>query len=96
MSDLVLIKSFSGRMEAEQLKEHLESKGIVSLVSATDLGGVIGPTATGASLMVERGAAQKAMEVLRSLNVEVEGKQNMVGGQVGGFLTKLRKWLKGS
>ena len=72
MANLVCIKTYPDRTEAELVKGVLESKGIKAMVSADDAGGM-NPAllwATGGvRLLVKKNDIQKAVEVLKSFNV---------------------------
>lgn len=70
MSDLVCIKNFNTRIDAELIKGLLETNGINSFISSDDMGGV-GPhiAASGVKLMVAPEDAEKAKEMLRDSEV---------------------------
>jgi len=69
MADLVRIKTYQSRIEAELVKGFLESKGIKAMVSADDAGGahpaLLWATG-GVRLLVKKKDIQKAIEVLES------------------------------
>jgi len=66
MADLVCIKTYQNRMEAELAKGLLESKGIKAMVSADDAGGahpaLLWATG-GVRLLIKKKDIQKAIEV---------------------------------
>ena len=66
MADLICIKNYNNRTEAELVKGLLESSGIESIVSADDCGGMRPHLLLGTSarLLVKEEDAQKALEVL--------------------------------
>ena len=68
MSDLICIKNYNNRTEAELVKSLLESNGIEAIVSADDCGGMrphllLGTNGT--RLLVKEEDAQKALDVLK-------------------------------
>jgi len=68
MSDLICIKNYNNRTEAEIVKSLLEASGIEAVVSADDCGGMrphllLGTNGT--RLLVKEEDAQKALEVLK-------------------------------
>jgi hypothetical protein len=66
MKDLVSVKSFSNRLEADVAKGKLESENIVSFVTADDEGGMI-PFQLGkdgVQLFVKEEDLKKAQEIL--------------------------------
>ncbi|MCH7828485.1 DUF2007 domain-containing protein [Patescibacteria group bacterium] len=69
MVDLVRIKTYQNRMEAELAKGLLESKGVKAMVSADDAGGahpaLLWATG-GVRLLVKKKDIQKAIKVLES------------------------------
>ena len=69
MADLVRIKTYQSRIEAELVKGFLESKNIKAMVSADDAGGahpaLLWATG-GARLLVKKKDIQKAIKVLES------------------------------
>ncbi|MGD9015213.1 MAG: DUF2007 domain-containing protein [Candidatus Omnitrophota bacterium] len=70
MGDLVSIKSFMRRYEAELAKGLLTEKEIEAIVSADDCGGMrfdIGMGRGGIRLLVKKEDAEKAKEVLKVL-----------------------------
>ena len=71
MANLVCIKTYKNRMEAELAKGLLESKDIKAMVSADDAGGM-NPAllwATGgARLLIKKRDIQKATEILESFS----------------------------
>ena len=71
MADLVRIKTYQSRIEAELVKGFLESNGIKAMVSADDVGGM-NPAllwATGGvRLLVKKKDIQKAIKVLESFH----------------------------
>ena len=71
MADLVCIKTYQSRIEAELVKGFLESNGIKAMVSADDVGGM-NPAllwATGGvRLLVKKKDIQKAIKVLESFH----------------------------
>ena len=71
MTDLVRIKTYQSRIEAELVKGFLESNGIKAMVSADDVGGM-NPAllwATGGvRLLVKKNDIQKAIKVLESFH----------------------------
>ena len=71
MANLVCIKTYQNRMEAELAKGLLESKDIKAMVSADDVGGM-NPAllwATGGvRLLVKKNDIQKATEILESFS----------------------------
>ena len=67
MSDLICIKNYNNRTEAEIVKSLLEASGIEAVVSADDCGGMrphllLGTNGT--RLLVKEEDAQKALEIL--------------------------------
>ena len=67
MADLICIKNYNNRTEAEIVKSLLEASGIEAVVSADDCGGMrphllLGTNGT--RLLVKEEDAQKALEVL--------------------------------
>ena len=67
MSDLICIKNYNNRTEAEIVKSLLEASGIEAVVSADDCGGMrphllLGTNGT--RLLVKEEDAKKALEVL--------------------------------
>jgi len=70
MADLICIKNYNNRIEAELVKSLLESSGIETIVSADDWGGMrphllLGTNGT--RLLVKEEDARKALEVLGDL-----------------------------
>ncbi len=67
MADLICIKNFNNRIEAELAKSFLENRDIEATVSADDCGGwyphLLFGTG-GARLLVKEEEAQKALEIL--------------------------------
>jgi len=67
MADLICIKNYNNRTEAELVKSILESSGIEAVVSADDCGGSypnLSLVTGGTRLLVKEEDAQKAREVL--------------------------------
>lgn len=68
MLDLICIKVFLNRFEAELAKNLLEDSGINSVISADDCGGLrpdIGFSTGNVSLLVGKDDYEKAKEILR-------------------------------
>ena len=68
MADLICIKNYNNRTEAEIAKSLLEASGIKAVVSADDCGGMrphllLGTNGT--RLLVKEEDAQKALDVLK-------------------------------
>ena len=68
MSDIICIKNYNNRVEAELAKSFLEDSDIEAVVSADDCGGMrphllLGTNGT--RLLVKEEDAQKALEVLK-------------------------------
>ncbi len=68
MTDLICIKNYNNRTEAELVKSLLESSGIEAIISADDCGGMrphllLGTNGT--RLLVKEEDAQKALDVLK-------------------------------
>jgi len=69
MADLVTIKSFFDRMEAELARSFLEANGIPAIVTADDCGGMrpyMQLGSGGARLLVLREDAHDGLELLRT------------------------------
>ena len=66
MSDLILVKRFYNRLEAELAKSFLEAGGIESMITADDCGGMSPPLSmsTGLDLVVKREDGDRAADVL--------------------------------
>ncbi|MBI2338324.1 DUF2007 domain-containing protein [Candidatus Daviesbacteria bacterium] len=67
MVNLVIIKTFNTRMEAEIAKGFLEANGVKAVVQADDEGGMapfpFRPTSQGARLLVKESDLKKAEEL---------------------------------
>ena len=69
MSELICVKTFANRLEAELAKSVLESNAIKSSVSADDAGGMrpdLGFTSGGVKLFVLDENAERALELLET------------------------------
>ena len=68
MSDLVCVKTFSGRLEAEIAKGMLEAHGIKAMVAADDAGGFRPELAFsfGVRLLVLEGNAEQALSLIEA------------------------------
>ncbi len=69
MSEVVVVKTFPNRMEADLAKSVLEGNGIRASVSADDAGGMlphIGFTTGGVKLFVIDDNAERALELLQT------------------------------
>ena len=67
MADLICIKNYNNRIEAELVKGLLEASGIEAIISADDCGGMRSHLLLGTNgtrLLVKEEDAQKALEVL--------------------------------
>lgn len=66
MDDLVLVKIFDNRVEAEIAKGYLESNGIEAIIQSDDVGGMIPSleSSTGGILLLVRKSAQEAAVLL--------------------------------
>ena len=66
MSDIVCVKTFSGRLEAEIAKGMLEAHGIRAMVAADDAGGFRPELAFsfGVRLLVLEGSAEQALSLI--------------------------------
>ena len=75
MENLVAIKTFLDRYEAEVAKGLLDEKGVEAIVSADDVGGYIPNRSFGANhvrLLIKKEDTQKAQEVLKVLESPAE------------------------
>jgi len=70
MADLICIKTYGSRHEAELARGFLEANGIEAVVSADDVGGMRPHLLLGggARLLVKEEDVQKALEVLKDTN----------------------------
>ncbi len=69
MSELICLKTFANRLEAELAKSVLESNAIKASVSADDAGGMrpdLGFTSGGVKLFVLDENAERALELLET------------------------------
>jgi hypothetical protein len=67
MSDLVCIKKYNNRLDAEMAKNYLEVYEIEATINVDDAGGAYPfPLSGGVKLKVRKEDAQKAIEVLES------------------------------
>lgn len=64
MSEMVTIKTYGTRMEAEFAQSRLAEAGIESMVSGDDLGGLIPSMDISVQLVVMQEVVKQAMEVL--------------------------------
>ena len=67
MSNLVCVKTFADRLQADMARSLLESNGITASVSADDMGGMrpdLAFTSGGVKLFVLDDNADKALEIL--------------------------------
>lgn len=69
MNKLVVIKTFTTRLEAQIAKSYLESNNIKAFVTADDEGGMspfpMTPTTSGVKLFVANKDAKQAIELLK-------------------------------
>jgi hypothetical protein len=99
MSKLVRVATFSDRMSAENAKNVLEASGIEAMLSSDDAGG-LRPELTlarGVKLWVNEEDEEKARAALH----ETECAPDVLGEteareEPRGFLTRLRKWVRGN
>ncbi len=70
MDDLVVIRKFGQRYEAEMAKGLLEKQGIESIIQADDCGGMrthLSIGAGGVQLLVKKEHKEKSEEILKTL-----------------------------
>lgn len=98
MSALVRVGTYSDRMSAENAKNFLESAGIEAMLSSDDAGG-LRPELTlarGVKLWVNEEDEKEALAVLLESNPMLEASDEPEAKEAPqGFLTSLRKWLRG-
>jgi hypothetical protein len=77
MSDWVIIKKFTTRMEAELARGMLQENGIKAVVTADDAGGMYPQLASslGAQLRVEESDASTALQLLENDSEEEMGNE---------------------
>lgn len=84
MDDLVCVRTYNSRVEAEIGRGFLESNGIVASVSADDEGGMapypFQPAGTGIRLLVRKEDEQRAKEMLDRYTHEIIGSEKIRGG----------------
>ena len=99
MSKLVRVGTFSDRMSAENAKNVLESSGIEAMLTSDDAGG-LRPELTlarGVKLWVNEEDEPKARAALLDINQAPEASSaSHAKEETRGFLTYLRKWLRGA
>ncbi|MFC1645909.1 putative signal transducing protein [Candidatus Omnitrophota bacterium] len=76
MKDLVVVKTFLQRHEAEMIKNILDNNNIESMISADDCGGVRPHLSYGKAieLLVKKEDIDKAKEILQNVQVSEEDK----------------------
>jgi len=98
MSALVRVGTYSDRMSAENAKNFLESAGIEAMLSSDDAGG-LRPELTlvrGVKLWVNEEDEQEARAVLLEISQMPDVSDEIKEEEVPqGFLTSLRRWLRG-
>lgn len=98
MSRLVCVGTFSDRMSAENAKNVLETSGIEAMLSSDDAGG-LRPELTlarGVKLWVNEEDEEKARAALLEIEQAPDGpREAEATKEPRGFLTGLRKWLRG-
>lgn len=99
----VRVQTYSDRMSAEAAKNYLEVYGITATLSADDAGGTRPELtlARGVKLWVKEEDQQDARELLESAAIPPSGSEDSVmekglENPSRGFLTRLRKWLRGA
>ena len=73
MSDLIAVRAFATRAEAELAKDLLQTEGITSVLMSNDAGGArpeLAFTTGGARLLVASEHAQRAVELLKGLGLQ--------------------------
>lgn len=69
MNDLVVVKEYNSRLEAEISKSKLEAYGIQAIISSDDAGGMypfpLSPNSHGVRLLVNKKDYQKAVKLLQ-------------------------------
>ncbi len=73
MSDLIAVRAFATRAEAELAKDLLQTEGIASVLMSNDAGGArpeLAFTTGGARLLVASADAQRAAELLLGLGLQ--------------------------
>ena len=99
MSKLVRVGTFSDRMSAENAKNVLENDGIEAMLSSDDAGG-LRPELTlarGVKLWVNEEDEAEARNALLATEcaADVPGETESKDAPRG-FLTRLRKWIRGN
>ena len=75
MSNLVCVKTFADRLQADMARSLLEANGIIASVSADDMGGMrpdLAFTSGGVKLFVLDNNADKALAILNEDAIENE------------------------
>jgi hypothetical protein len=73
MSDLIAVRAFATRAEAELAKDLLQTQGVTSVLMSNDAGGArpeLAFTTGGARLLVASEDAQRAVELLKGLGLQ--------------------------
>lgn len=74
MKDLICVKTYTNRVEAELAKGFLKTSSIEAIVSADDCGGVrpeLGLGTGGVRLLVKKEDIQRALKVLENSNKSI-------------------------
>jgi hypothetical protein len=99
VGDLICVRTFTVRNQAELARMNLEAAGIEAHISGDDAGGMAPHFALmtgGIKVMVLTLDLSKAVEILkRGEGEETETSKNETTPKSGGFLTKFRKWIRG-
>lgn len=98
MSQLIRIRTYSDRMSAENAKNFLEAGGIEAMLSTDDAGGTRPELtlARGVKLWVNEEDEKETRELLRDIEAKNKVEDDAgPGEEPGGFITRLRRWLRG-
>ena len=102
MGQLVCVRTYLNRPEAEILKSSLEANGIATMLSADDAGGMR-PELTmsrGVKVWVHEEDKERAEELLQEMESQTKKLSNQSleddsTEKPKGLLTKIRNWLRG-